>query len=698
VRRCGLGGRRVALTGAGWRRRARRRIVSDMTTSPATPRGPARARSLRTRPCAFALLLLVAALGARAQAQDDAGSGALRLPRIFADGMVVQRDARIPVWGWAAPGTRVSVTIGRRGAQAIADATGSWRVALPALGAGGPHQLRVAAGDAAIVVRDVLIGDVWVASGQSNMELEVRAADSATDEIAQAHDSLIRQFKVPLSWADAPAADLAGGSWAAADAQHVGAFTAVGYYFARDLRRSVRVPIGLINTTWGGSNVETWMSRRALGLSDSAWAATVRRREADDSARREALRARIGGLPSVDSGLAEGRAVWADPALDEGAWDSLPVPSLWEAAGYDGLDGFAWYRTSFDLGDAEARQGVRLGLGTIDDNDITWVNGNEVGRTDGYNRVRTYDVPPAALRAGRNVVAVRVQDTGGGGGIYGDPSLLFVEAGGTRRPLAGRWKFRVGAVSFLADAQRINKVPTVLYNRMLHPLLPLAIRGVIWYQGESNANGWEQAVAYRALFEGLIRSWRREWGGARAIFPFLWVQLPGYGAPDTVPVDHPGWAALRESQAAALALPRTGQAVAIDLGESANIHPRNKQEVGRRLALAALAVAYGRTVTYQGPAYLGHELRGGRVVVRFAHAAGGLVSHAPDGSVRSFTVAGADRRFVRAEARIEGSRVVVWSDRVPHPVAVRYAWADFPVGASLYSRAGLPAAPFRTDR
>jgi sialate O-acetylesterase len=641
--------------------------------------------------------VLAAAFAPRTQAQTDTAA-AFRLARIFGDGMVLQRGARIPVWGWAAPGTAVAVSMHRRTARARADGSGRWQVTFPALAAGGPYELAAEAGPSRIVVHDILVGDVWVASGQSNMERMVAEADSAAEAIAAAHDSAIRQFKVPLTWAERPAADLAGGGWVPADPAHVGAFTAVGYYFARDLRRTERVPIGIVNTTWGGSNVETWMSRRALGLSDSAWAATARRWHAADDAIREALRSRLGGLPAVDSGLVDGRALWADPALDDSAWATIPVPDLWERAGYDGLDGIAWYRGSFTLTEEEARQSLRLALGKIDDNDISWVNGTEVGRTDGYDRPRVYDVPPAALRAGRNVVAVRVQDTGGGGGMYGDPSLLYVEVGGARRPLPSAWKFKVGAVSFAADAQRINKVPTILYNRMLHPLLPLPIRGVIWYQGESNANSDAQATAYRPLFAGLIRSWRREWKGTRGTFPFLWVQLPGFGSVDSTPVPRPAWAVLRESQTAALALPRTGQAVAIDLGEQANIHPRNKQEVGRRLALVARSVAYGERLVSSGPTYHRLHALGDRLAIEFSHTGGGLVPRGPGDRVQGFTVAGADRRFVPAQARIQGNRVEVWSDRVPHPVAARYAWADFPLAATLYGRAGLPARPFRTDR
>jgi sialate O-acetylesterase len=640
----------------------------------------------------------MAAAASVIEAQVSTPPAALRLPQLFGDGMVLQRGTRIPVWGWAAPGTRVAVLLHGRTARATADGSGAWSVTLPALAAGGPYALAVEGGGARIDVRDILAGDVWVASGQSNMEWPVAAAVNGAQEVASAHDPRIRQFAVPQSFSDVPEADVTGGNWAPADSQHAGPFTAVGYFFARELRRSVDVPIGLINTTWGGSNIETWMSRRALATGDSVWDAMLRQRGADEAARRAALRVRIGDLPAADGGLVDGRAVWADPALEDSGWAALAVPGVWERAGYDGMDGIAWYRTTFTLTEDEARQGVRLGLGTIDDNDMTWVNGTEVGRTDGYAKPRLYTVPPAALRAGRNVVAVRVEDTGGDGGFYGDAAMVYVEVGGVRRPLAGTWKFKVGAVSFQPDGQRINKFPTVLYNRMLHPLLPFPVKGVIWYQGESNANSVEQATAYGTLFQDLIRSWRREWGGPRGSMPFLWVQLPNFGAVDSLPPDRSAWATLREAQAAALALPRTGQVVAIDIGEAGTIHPRNKQEVGRRLALVARAVAYGRSLVSSGPTYRRHQVQGNRVVIAFDHRGGGLVSRAPDGRVSGFALAGADRRFAWAEARVEGDRVVAWSDRVSHPVAVRYAWSNSPAGLTLFNREGLPAAPFRTDR
>jgi sialate O-acetylesterase len=621
---------------------------------------------------------------------------ALRLDRVFGDGMVLQRGRAIPVWGRAQPGAVVSVTLGTASARATANGDGAWQVTLPARPAGGPYRMSVEAGESRVEVSDILVGDVWVASGQSNMELPVSVAKDAEAEIAAAHDPRIRELAIPHGWSEEPESEIAGGTWRPADPAYVGGFSAVGYYFARDLRKTIDVPIGIIHTSWGGSNIETWLSRRASGLDDAEWREVLRHEQASTDSIRAALAVRIGTLPSTDAGLVGGRAVWADPALDDSGWEEIPVPGAWERSGYAGMDGVGWLRTTFSLTEAEAREEGRLSLSTIDDNDITWVNGVEVGRTNGYNVPRHYTVPAAVLRPGRNVLTVRVEDGAGDGGIMGTPESVSLSVAGAIRPLAGPWRFRVGLVTFQPDGQRINKVPTVLYNEMVHPLLRVPIKGVIWYQGESNANTVEQAAAYRPLFAELIRSWRREWVGG-GTFPFLWVQLPNYGAVDSVPQQHSAWATLRASQTAALALPATGQAITIDIGEPGDIHPKNKQEVGRRLALVARRVAYGETPVPSGPRFRGHTVRDGRVVVEFDGAGSGLVAHGSPADLTGFAIAGADRRWVRAQARLDGNRVVVWSDEVPTPVAVRYAWEDSPV-ASLFNRDGLPVAPFRTDR
>ena len=621
---------------------------------------------------------------------------ALRLARIFGDGMVVQRDKPMVVWGWASPRAAVSVQFHGHTAHTVASTTGSWKASLPPARAGGPFELAARSGDERIALRDVLVGDVWVASGQSNMEFRVSEGMNAAQEIASAHDSLVREFKVPNSWSNAPEDDLAGGRWSPADPRHVGSFSAVAYFFARELRKSEHVPIGIVNTTWGGSAIEAWLSRSAQHITDSAWTA---RRRADDaymSAVRDSLRAKIGGLPTADAGMTAGRPAWADPTLDDSSWDEVRVPAYWEDQGYPSMDGVAWYRLAIELDSSQTKGDATLVMQAIDDDDVTWMNGVEIGRTNGYNLRRVYRVPASALRVGRNALAVRVSDGGGGGGI--NAPVALAPADGSNRSLAGMWKFRVGIVSFQPDGQRINKIPSILYNKMVYPLLPLPVRGVIWYQGESNANNDAQAIAYREQFANLIKSWRQSWDGGRDAFPFLWVQLPNFGMPDSVPPLHAAWALQRESMDAALALPGTGRAVAIDLGEADNIHPRNKQDVGERLALVARKVAYREPVLASGPTYRSHAVHGDTVIVSFSNAGSGLATRSGDVSVHGFELAGVDRGFVWADARIVGDRVKVWSDRVPHPVAVRYAWANNPDHADLYNREKLPAAPFRTDR
>ncbi len=630
-------------------------------------------------------------------ASPTSSSAQMRLSPLFSDGMVIQRGVQVPVWGTAAPGAGVTVTFDGRSLAARADATGGWRVLLPARPAGGPYTLRIAGPDTTVDVRDVLVGDVWLCSGQSNMELALADARDGAREVAAAHDARIRHFKVPRGWAATPQGDVAGGAWEPADSAHAAAFSAVGYFFARSLRQSMDVPIGLINSSWGGSRIEAWMSGAALGLDSAALAASWAGQRAQEERLAAALRARIGELPRQDAGLVDGRALWAAPELDDAGWTTLAVPGLWEAAGYEGLDGVAWYRTTFELNADEAARGVRLGLGKIDDSDIAWVNDREIGRTTmAYNRPRLYDVPAAALHAGRNVLAVRVEDFGGGGGIWGDSALLFLDSGGARRPLAGAWRFRVGAVFDNHDDTK-NQVATALYNRMIHPLLEYPVKGVLWYQGESNADRAADAKAYAGQFQAMIRDWRSGW--RQSALPFLFVQLPNYMPADSQPSES-AWALLRESQSAALALPATAQVVALDLGEAGDIHPRNKQDVGGRLALAARRVAYGENLVHSGPTYLRHEVRGGRVVIRFEHVAGGLVARGATsaaGGPGGFAIAGADRRFVWAHAAIEEGRVVVWSEQVPEPVAVRYGWGNNPDQANLFNREGLPAGPFRTD-
>ena len=632
------------------------------------------------------LLMLMLSLASSATAQ-------FQVSRLISDGMVMQREAEVPVWGWATPGETVTVTFNGQSHTAETDADSTWMITLPAMDAGGPYTLTIQHAGETIQVQDILIGDVWIASGQSNMEWVVADANDAEAEIAAANHPAIRHFKVPQSWSETPEATLAGGAWEKADPQHVGDFTAVGYYFARALREQVDVPIGLINTSWGGSRIEPWMSAEVLGLGEGGLDQIFEEERAREEAIRERVRARLGTLPTEDQGLVNGEARWAAPDLDDSDWFTIPVPSLWESAGFGGMDGVAWYRTTFELSEEEAQQGVTLGLGMIDDSDITWVNGVEVGRMDNaWNQARVYEAPASALQAGNNVLAVQVEDFQGGGGIAGPLDTVFLQVNGEKRALPDEWRFMVGRVSIASNGNK-NQIPTLLWNKMVHPLLPFPIKGVIWYQGESNANTTEEAIAYRDLFPQMITGWRAAW--KQADLPFLWAQLANYMAPDEEPPSESGWATLRESQSATLTLPHTGEAILIDIGEADDIHPRNKQDVGHRLALAARKMAYGEDLVYAGPTYRSHDIQEGRVVVSFNHVGGGL--EARGGDLGGFAIAGDDGTFVWAEAKIEGDQVIVWSDAVPEPIAVRYAWGNNPDNANLYNAEGLPATPFRTD-
>jgi len=635
------------------------------------------------------LLAAVAACSPPAEVQPSA---------LFSDGVVIQRDVEIHVWGTAPSGSKVAVTLGKLEVASATDADGHWSISLPAMEAGGPYEMVIAGSGYERRVRDVMIGDVWVASGQSNMEWLVSASGDSEAEIAGADDPLIRQFKVPHIWSESPVDTVVGGPWTYAVPEQVGDFSAVAYFFARELRKYVDVPIGILNTSWGGSRIEPWMTPEALRY-DQAQVDSVF--DAERQAAEEALasiRERLGSIPDRDEGLVEGQALWAEPGLDESGWIPIAVPSPWEEQGLEGVDGTAWYRVSFDLTAAEAAGGVLLGLGQIDDSDRTWVNGSEIGGTErAWDVAREYAVESPDLREGRNVIAIRVEDTGGRGGILGSPEQLFVQVGPERRPLPDTWAFHLGEVR-VAESPK-NRVPMVLYNAMIHPLLPFPIRGAIWYQGESNAIN-PDALVYRELFPAMIEDWRARWGVGD--FPFLWVQLANYMAPDAQPAESP-WALLRESQSATLSVANTAQAVIIDIGEADDIHPRNKQDVGLRLSLAARHVAFGVDIVYSGPTYRRHRVTGGRVTIEFDHVGQGLVGSSGEGTsgpgipLRGFAVAGIDREFHWADARIEGSTVVVSSPRVPSPIAVRYAWGNNPERANLYNVAGLPASPFRTD-
>ncbi|GAA3998223.1 sialate O-acetylesterase [Hymenobacter fastidiosus] len=628
----------------------------------------------------------------------------VRLPRLVGDNMVLQRDTPLPIWGWAAPGERVRISFQGRTYRAPAtDATGRWRITLPPLPAGGPYGLTVK-GRNTIRLRNILVGDVWLAAGQSNMEWPLQGdVLDFRPEIAAATYPRIRLLTVAKATASSPRAGFKSAGWQECSPQTVGSFSAVAYFFGRRLHRQYQVPIGLISAVWGGTDAESWVSPAALrtlpGYQEKALQLEqqpnrINERLDDYAARRQAWR---GSPASRDQGrLPDGRT-WADTTFHPPTWATMPVPGAWEVnSPLRSFDGPVWFRREVGLTPEEARQPAGLSLGRIDDQDSTWVNGQLVGQTAGPDRHRHYVVPAGLLQPGRNVITVRVLDTGGEGGFVGGPDSVQLTTATRRLSLAGEWQYQpaydpagVPQSPFPNGAQA---EPAAIYNAMIAPLLPYALKGIIWYQGENNA---PRAYQYRTLFPALIQDWRTRWG--QGDLPFLFVQLAGFMPDQAQPADYE-WAELREAQLRTLAVPHTGMAVALDLGDPNDIHPRNKQPVGERLALAARRVAYQDSgVVHSGPLLQDMRVQGNTVRLRFSQTGGGLVLKDATGPyLRGFALAGADRKFVWAQGRLEGQELVLYSDQVATPVAVRYAWGNSPF-PNLYNTEDLPASPFRTD-
>jgi sialate O-acetylesterase len=622
----------------------------------------------------------------------------VKLPRILTNNMVLQRNTEFKIWGWADKGEKVDVLLNEVKRTAKTSKDGKWMVIFPAMKEGGPYSM-IIKGKNEIKLTNIMFGDVWVCSGQSNMEWPLSRTNNAEDEIASANYPDIRLFECPHNVQFVPEDDVEGGEWQVCTPETVPNFSAVGYFFGRDIYKNLNVPVGLLFTAWGGTNIETWISQESISQVKDFDGKLQEMKNYDPEkvvARRKAqIDSILRTFGTDEKGIVDDKIIWADPGLDVSNWKNMELPVLWESAGLYGLDGIVWFRKEFELPKEIASNGIFLHLGPIDDSDITWVNGKKVGETiNKYNEERIYKVPADILKPGKNVVTIRVEDTGGGGGLYGKPDQMKIVSGDFQISLAGQWKFRFNSSEIKVDMSSFvgpNNYPTLLYNGMIHPFLNYPVTGAIWYQGESNA---DRAYQYRTLFPLLINDWRSSWTNPE--LSFMFVQLANYMKP---PVD-PGesaWAELREAQLMTLTLPKTGMAVIIDIGEANDIHPKNKQDVGKRLALAALKITYGKDIVHSGPIYKSMTISDNKVTIDFNYIGSGLKCYDRYGYVKGFAVAGKDKKFYWAKACIENNKVVVYSDQVNNPIAVRYAWADNPDDVNLYNNEGLPASPFRTD-
>jgi sialate O-acetylesterase len=517
----------------------------------------------------------------------------LRLPKLISDGMVLQRDADIKLWGWAAPGERISLRFVDSSYAAVADSSGAWEVMLPKLHAGGPYAMTLVSGDT-VTIKDILIGDVWMCSGQSNMELPMRRVSPIYEsEIANSTNDYIRYFAVPQTYDfNRPHKDFQSGEWKSANPHTILGWSAVAYFFATELYKKYQVPIGLINASLGGSPVEAWMSEEALKAFPNHYEEAVRFRDSAlirqiEDQDRKRIHAWYSLLQQKDEGYKNPNKPWLAPDLDDSGWATMKIPGYWADTKLGPVNGVVWFRKEINIPAGIVGQKGKLILGRIVDADSVFVNGALVGTTSYQYPPRRYDLPPNVLKAGKNVIVVRlISNSGNGGFVLDKPYELQV--GDKKIDLKGDWKYRLGAaMKPLADETFIRWKPLGLYNAMIAPLLDDRIKGVVWYQGESNA---DRPLEYRELFPALIRDWRSDWH--EGDFPFLFVQLPNFMEARAQPSES-NWALLREAQLKTLSLPNTAMAVTIDIGEWNDIHPLDKKDVGKRLALAAEKVAYG---------------------------------------------------------------------------------------------------------
>jgi len=597
----------------------------------------------------------------------------VRLPKLVSDKMVLQRDTDLKIWGWADAGEKVTVRLQGNYYETQADKNGNWEVTLPPQQAGGPYLLEVNE----IVIRDVLVGDVWLCSGQSNQETPIHRLTEMFPEINVSNNHMIRHYKVPTQdIKETLAEEIAGNAvWHSGVASEVMNWTALAYFYAQEAYAKTKVPQGMLVSSLGGSAIESWVSQEHL----KEFPRLVLDKEALE----------LMNQASKDQG--EGK--WNQLNWDDSDWETMQMPGTWRENGVN-VRGTVWLRKDFEIPEAMEGRHARLAMGTLVHNDAVFVNGVYVGSTGYEYPPRRYQIPAGVLRKGKNTIAVRLNAPAGNGEFIKDkPYKIIGDA--AEIDLTGTWKYKVGldlaeVSKYTERLKNRQSVGSGLYNGMIYPIRHYRVKGAIWYQGESNAG---RSHEYGALVSALITNWRELW--QKPELPFLLVQLPNFMEKHEKPTDS-GWARIREAQLNTFkTTPNTALAVTYDVGEWNDIHPLNKKAVAQRLFLGARKVVYGEKVTHSGPVYKDMKIEGDKIVISFTETGRGLM--AKGGTLKHFAIAGEDKQFVWAEAVIRGNKVVVSSKSVKNPVAVRYAWSDNPDEANLCNKEGLLASPFRTD-
>ena len=607
----------------------------------------------------------------------------LRLANIFTDNMVLQRDKQISIWGWYNPGEELFLQIKDNTYHTIVESDSSWKIDLKPNKAGGPFNVLIYSEFDSLSIKNVLFGDVWICSGQSNMQYKIEKFNYSISELGKTNDSLFRYFAVPNNTSFKQEADITEGKWVISDLNSINQFSAIGYYFGQQLREHTDIPIGILDISWGGSTIEAWMEPKLFTKGDLS-EYHVNQLKTDSISLRDKILINEYDNAKIDS-------EWFDPNYNTNDWLTHDVPQKWEDAGYEYLDGILFYRKIFKIEKLPNSKEVNLSLSTIDDSDETWLNGKKIGKTSNDKFLnRQYFFRTSILKKGLNVLLVKVEDFGGGGGLRGKVNEMYLELGSRRINLSGCWHFKVGKFIFKRGPDK--HYSSLIYNTMIHPLLNFRVKGIVWYQGENNAIDPQRAYKYRFQFPKLISTWRHNL--REETLPFIYVQLPNFRKVSKFP-EESNWAVLRESQQSVLNLENTAEIVTIDIGEADNIHPRNKKEVGLRLSLVARNLAYGENVVFNSPRYDKHELKGSKIIISFNHVANGLKSNSVN--IRGFAISENNLKFEWAKARIiDNNKVEIWSEKITNPKYIRYGWADNPGILDLYNSANLPVSPFRT--
>ncbi|WP_167619167.1 sialate O-acetylesterase [Maribellus sediminis] len=615
----------------------------------------------------------------------------VKLPRLVSSGMVLQRNQPLKIWGWADPKEQITIEFEGANYTTMTGEDKTWQLELPAMAAGGPYTMKI--ND--IKLENILVGDVWLASGQSNMELQLRRVmDLYADEIKKINTDQIRLFRSSTREnAEKEKADYPDGKWLSSTPGNIMEFSAVAWFFADKIHQEQSVPVGIISTAIGGSPAEAWLSKDKVDPFLDPW---LERAARMDSARLARKKQENEEPPfnwwyevnKNDPGVGK----WSKGEVDVTGWPQISLPGYWTDKGVDFRNGSIWFYREFDVPESLAGKEAVLRLGRIIDSDSAFVNGTFVGNITYQYPPRIYDVPAGLLKAGKNTVMVRVFCQGGRGGFV-EEKPYEIRVGSEIIDITGDWHYHIGAELHppRGGFGGLSFRPGGLYNSLINPMKNYNIKGVIWYQGETNAG---RGFEYRQLFKDLIMDWRKQLD--QPDLPFLYVQLANLGIPNKQPVES-GWAETRDAQRRALELPNTGMAVAFDIGEWNDIHPLNKKEVARRLALEAEKVAYGnKDIVSSGPLYKSMKIEDGSILLTFTSVGAGLYANS---LLEGFQIAGSDGNFVWAKAVVMSKNSVkVWSNEVPEPTEVRYAWDDNPAGSNLKNKEGLPASPFTTEK